>query len=442
MNSTSVKSKGKAEVSLQSSSLDGIDAHCHVFNLKFILKEIKKMLFDWLTGEYPREIIITKEKPEPKKEKKIFIQKLIRMAEMLSATVHSEKTNFRFIQEEAKAAWGITIGAIPLMMDIYYFFAPPVTEKDTKVFVPKGPILKRSVFNEDEFEKEFEKELQKLGKKLKKTNKTLYGTKSKPNEIEKYIKDSVEDKEYKFVTKSRDYGKLKLTNGFRFHLERLKELVEEGEPVFPFFAADPRRPGIFNTLKNEKLISKNGPFYGVKLYPRLGYHPASKPMQDIFQICIDRDLPVITHTGMGGFPPKEFSLDGSKLWKYNDYGNPIHYVAALEKGLRIDFAHLGSTDPDFIWANTIVDFMEKYENVYSDLSCYTSREELQEIIKRYGSNPFFRKKIMYGSDYDVIYFTDKTISLEQYCRNFSDLFPGEIENMRKRNVINFLKLEI
>jgi predicted TIM-barrel fold metal-dependent hydrolase len=103
---------------------------------------------------------------------------------------------------------------------------------------------------------------------------------------------------------------------------------------------------------------------------------------------------------------------------------------------------LGSVDPTFEWAKTIVNFMEKYENVYSDLSCYTGKEELQNIIDLFGNNSFFKERIMYGSDFDVIYFTDKIISLEQYCRNYSDLFPDEIENMRNRNVLNFLNRKL
>jgi predicted TIM-barrel fold metal-dependent hydrolase len=215
-------------------------------------------------------------------------------------------------------------------------------------------------------------------------------------------------------------------------------MVLEGEPIFPFLAADPRREGILDALKDEKLISKKGPFYGVKLYPRLGYHPASKPVQEILNICIERDLPVTTHCGISGFPPGNFSFDGSGIWKYNDFGDPKHFESALKKGLRIDFAHLGSSDPTFKWAKTIVSFMEKYKNVYSDLSCYTSKEDLKEIIKLFGNNATFKKRIMYGSDFDVMNFTDKTISLEQYCRNFSDLFQREIDNMRNRNVLSFL----
>jgi predicted TIM-barrel fold metal-dependent hydrolase len=210
--------------------------------------------------------------------------------------------------------------------------------------------------------------------------------------------------------------------------------------VFPFLAVDPRRPGITDALKNENLIGKKGPFYGVKLYPRLGYHPASKPVQDIFDICIERDLPVITHCGMSGFPSKDFSLDGSGVWKYNDYGNPEHFEPALKKGLRIDFAHLGSCDPEFKWAENIVRFMKKYEGVYSDLSCYTHRDEIMKIKELYGNNSFFKKRILYGSDFDVMSFTDDKISLEQYCRNFSNIFPDDIENMRYRNVVKFLNL--
>lgn len=440
MNTSSQFVSRKNEKILSMNKIEGFDAHCHIFNLGFVLKEIKTMLFDWVIGKYPTaEKAMFQTKEEQDKSKKEFRAKLFRMIELLSSTVRPEKDNFRFLQNQVNDAWGISIGAIPLMMDIYYFFAPPVTEDDFDVFIPKGIDYKSITLDEKVFEDEFAKDITDYARNLKVRNKNLHDFEDFSRELDRHVEECIDDSEYKYETKSPIYGNLKMTSGYRFHLERLRKMVLEGEPVFPFLAVDPRREGIFDALKNEKLISKNGPFFGVKLYPRLGYHPASKPVQDILNICIERDLPVTTHCGKSGFPPQDFSVDGSGVWKYNDFGNPKHFETALKKGLRIDFAHLGSVDPTYGWAKTIVNFMEKYENVYSDLSCYTSREELQPVIDLFGNNRTFKERIMYGSDFDIIYFTDKKISMEQYCLNFSDLFPAEIENMRNRNVLNFLK---
>ncbi len=421
--------------------IDGFDAHCHIFNLSYVLREIKTIFFDWVIGKYPTgERSMVRTKKEEDKSREDFRKKLFRMIELLTSTVRHEKGNFKYIQNQVNDAWGIYNGAIPLMMDIYYIFALPITENDKDVFIPKSIDYRSILLDEKEFEDEFAEGINEFARNLKEKNKDLSDFDEFARDLDKCVEESIEDIEYKYEAKSPVYGSFKMTSGYRFHLERLRKLVMEGEPIFPFLAIDPRREGIFDALRNEKLIGKEGPFYGVKLYPRLGYHPASKPVQDILNICIERDIPVTTHCGMSGFPPKDFSFDGSGVWKYNDYGNPEHFEAALKKGLRIDFAHLGSSDPDFIWAKTIVSFMKKYKNVYSDLSCYTSREELQPIIDLFGNDSTFKERILYGSDFDVMSFTDNTISLEQYCYNFSELFPKEIENMRNRNVLNFLNL--
>ncbi|HBE39761.1 MAG TPA: hypothetical protein DDW27_00865 [Bacteroidales bacterium] len=326
------------------------------------------------------------------------------------------------------------------MMDIYYFFAPPVTENTTHIAVRRVMDFKAVPLDEKKFEDEFAKEMNRFVKNLKDKNRAKEDFDEFEKELDRCIEDSREDSGYKFEIRSPFYGNLKMTSGFLHHLERLRKLVIEGEPVYPFFAADPRRPGILDALRNENLISKKGPFFGIKLYPRLGYHPAGKPVKDILDICIERDLPVTTHCGMSGFPSADFSLDGSGVWKYNDYGNPLHFEPALKKGLRIDFAHLGSCDPTFKWAKTIAGYMKKYKNVYSDLSCYTGRDEIKKIIALFGKSKIFKERILYGSDFDVMSFTDNKITLEQYCRNFSDLFGNEIQNMRYRNVMKFLNI--
>ncbi len=421
--------------------IKGFDAHCHIFNLSYALREIKAMFFDKITGRYPEELrpeFRTREEKE--KSESDFRKKLFRIVELFTSTVRTEKNNFRYLQEKTKEAWGIESGVIPLMMDIYYFFAPPVTETTDGIPLMRDTDFRAVMLDEKKIDDDFSEEITRFAEDLKSRNRDKEDFKEFKKELERCLVESLEDTGYRFEIRSPLYGNLKLTSGYLFHLERLRKLVLEGEPVFPFLAVDPRRPGILDALKNENLISNKGPFYGVKLYPRLGYHPASKVVQDILNICIGRDLPVTTHCGMSGFPSKNFSLDGSGVWKYNDYGNPQHFEPALKKGLRIDFAHLGSCDPDFKWARTIVDFMKKYENVYSDLSCYTEKSDLVKIRDLFGNDKSFRKRIMYGSDFDVMSFTDDDISLKQYCLNFSDVFPDEINNMRYRNVVNFLNM--
>ena len=134
----------------------------------------------------------------------------------------------------------------------------------------------------------------------------------------------------------------------------------------------------------------------------MGFHPQSKPMDAVYQYCSDHNLPIIFHCGMGGFPP-------STTWKYFDFGNPLNFEQVIKKypNLKIDFAHLGSSDPTCEWANTIIRLVNENDNMYSDLACYTSIDQLTPMKKFWDGNPKLKTRLMFGADFDVMYFTGK-----------------------------------
>lgn len=432
--------------STQSAQIEGYDAHCHIFNLGFLTRAIVAIVVKEINKRNYRKDNLAKSAPEKKNEKIALKDKLTHLFELLCAVVHSEEKNFEFIQKSAKEAWNISVGAIPLMMDIYFILDNPVTSDIKKITYEAEPFLehKKSNVSNREMESELKDILDHFGKKVKHFHRESKHLSEIELSIEKHIKEALQEKETHFMHKMLEYGSLQMSWGFKFHMRNLINMVGN-YPVFPFFAADPRREGVIDAINNENFINnENGPFFGVKLYPRLGYHPASKPVQDILEACIKRDLPVLTHCGISGFPPKDFSFDGSGEWKYNDYGNPIHFKAAVEEGLRINFAHFGSgfdkQEEAKEWRETIVDFMQKNDKVYTDLSCYTEEEELQYVRDNYWNKiPEMQKRTMYGSDFDVMYFTNKEITLEDYCKQFDKVFGNALENMRWEIVNNFLK---
>ena len=208
----------------------------------------------------------------------------------------------------------------------------------------------------------------------------------------------------------------------------------QSDNLYPFFAVDPRRPGVVKSVLQGRLVSNAGPFYGVKLYPRLGYHPMCAELMPIYEFCSKNDIPITTHCGTGGFPP-------SKDWRFWDMGNPENFRGILQvyENLRIDFAHFGHFDPD--WANSIVDLMQ-YPYVYTDLSCYTDIEEIKKVYNAFWAKDLFRERCMFGTDFDIMYETG-IITLQKYFANFKEIFtPEELFSLRSTNPCRFINVEI
>jgi len=191
---------------------------------------------------------------------------------------------------------------------------------------------------------------------------------------------------------------------------------------YPFFAVDTRRAGVIESIIDGEHVTKTaGRFFGVKMYPRLGYHPMSGTLPAMYEYCAKKNIPIMTHCSGTGFP----------TWKSpsDKFCNPENFRPALEANptLRIDFAHFGWSKPE--WAASIIDMMTKYPNVYSDLSCYTSMDNLNDFKKSYWNIDIVKQRTMYGSDYDIFYFTETGTDLDDYINNFQKAFSPEELNV-------------
>lgn len=403
------------------------DIHCHVFNLKYLTKEIKSILWDMFIGKYPDKPYSTKDvktvsytDPKKNKPKDSVIHKLkefiIWFWEFSSAIKGTEEENYLHLKNTAKEAWDIdNFGASPLMMDIYYYFDYPIT-KDSTLNSINLNLLEE--IDEKEFNKKYEEIIDHLYSHIKSGTNDLI-QESDLTELEKLIEEAKKDDSHKdeenLLNSMGNFEGLYYSSGFKFHMKNLMKLSNKyKKEVYPFFAVDPRRPGAIESLLDESFVGKNGPFYGVKLYPRLGYHPESEPMMQIFEICANRNLPITSHCGKAGFPP-------NKYCKYPEYGAPKLFEKALKKfpNLRLNLAHLGSADASNQWAIHIVDMMSKYKNLYSDLSCYTSKDELNfKLTEIWNNENNLKERLMFGTDFDIMQATE-VISLQEYFENFN-----------------------
>jgi predicted TIM-barrel fold metal-dependent hydrolase len=407
------------------------DAHCHIFNLKYAIKEIENMLWDKLTGQYPeneedKSLLRSDNFQEFLDDLKTLLRELY---EFLSAALDDEEANLNFMQKTALKTWKAELKITPLMMDIFYLLAPPLNQ-DIRLNYSKINAMAKPA-NSTEFKRYTAEILNDFKDYIRHKdfkNKLLSSVQDEKAEILEFINDELErvsDVQLKVFSQTYPF---QTSWGFKCHMENLINLVakRKGE-LYPFLAVDPRRPNIVEGVKDTALVSPNGPFYGIKLYPRMGYHPLSQPMYEVYDYCKKNKIPIVVHTGIAGFPPQK----PDNKWKYYDFGNPKNFEPVLDDDLIINFAHLGSSDPSFEWAQTIAEYMGKYKQVYSDLSCYTSKNEIDEVKKRFWNdeNPELKRKMMFGTDFDIMYATD-IVTLESYYQNFTNSFTAdELNNM-------------
>ena len=219
-------------------------------------------------------------------------------------------------------------------------------------------------------------------------------------------------------------------------ISELQELSLNGN-CYPFFAIDPRRPGAIDAILDGQFVTKKaGNFFGIKIYPRLGYHPMADKLPELYAYCAKNNIPITTHCSAGGFPPWETPS--------GEFCNPENFRPALEANpnLIIDFAHFGTTNLD--WGKSIIDLMKKFPNVYSDLSCKVGDKELATFKSIYWNsdpNDIIKQRTLYGSDFDIFYFTECGMDMNELIQSFKDEFtPDELHNMMSVLPAKFLAL--
>jgi predicted TIM-barrel fold metal-dependent hydrolase len=415
------------------------DGHCHIFTLKYLLKEAKSLLHDVLNGTYPWHDPHTKQLLASTKNWLKIKDFLRQLYELGSASFGSEEENLIFLQNEAKKAYpSDNFRIMPLMMDIFYMLADPL---DKGKGIVSTQSLKSVQVDPMEFQEKWDEILKDFTQHVKskestQKEKSLIANNSK---LEKVLRIIEEERSVKHIlqmksNKSNTFGFYQ-TEGFCYHLNNLTDLVKkrQGE-LYPFIAIDPRREGIIKELLSGRFFNGDARFYGVKLYPRMGYHPQCEPMDAVYKYCNDHNLPITFHCGMSGFPPGE-------TWKYAQFGDPVNFEPVVKKypNLKINFAHLGSSDTSLDWANTIVRLINENDNVYSDLSCYTEMSDLNKIPPLWNSNPKLKERLIFGTDFDVMYFTG-FITMQNYYDNFKHVFDNDFDKLMCDNPNRFLNV--
>lgn len=417
------------------------DAHCHIFTLKYLLKEVKSLLHDILHGTYPWHAPHKKGMLASTKRWSDMKDFLKQLYELVRASAGSEEENLKFLQNEAKKAYpSENLRIIPLMMDIFYMLAYPL-DKDMGIVTSRS--LKPVEVDEQEFQEKWNEILDDFTQYVKSLepvhkDRPLTANYTNIDEVLHIIEEERSVKPFLQLKSKRGMATISnvfyQTDGFCYHMDNLMDLVKNyKDELYPFIAIDPRREGIIEELLSGRFFNGDARFYGVKLYPRMGYHPQCKPMDAVYKYCNNNNLPITFHCGMSGFPPGE-------NWKYAEFGDPINFEPIIKKypNLKIDFAHLGSSSTSLKWANTIVRLINENDNVYADLSCYTQISDLDKILPLWNSNPKLKERLMFGTDFDVMYFT-AFITMQDYYANFKSKFDrGDLSKLMYENPTRFL----
>jgi predicted TIM-barrel fold metal-dependent hydrolase len=444
-------------------TLKPIDAHCHLFSAKYVVEEAAAMGWAYVTGNYPHAEVATKalravESPFSWSR----LEDIVKWFLDLGAAVSSYETNYQNLAEACRRGLNLPseeeLVVAPLMMDIFYMFGPPAGRPAQEVKAGR-PVRTRKVslgdIDREASEAAFKrfqtrvtdlaaersaapkaKGLPAGGRVSIKTERTAPVSAA---EIDRIFLAARSKGTSKAVMKDPAAGR-EISRGFKNQIDALIgfQACHPGS-VFPFFAVDPRRRGVIDMAirgipelnGGKPLVTPRGPFFGVKLYTRLGYLPENVP-DEFYGHCATNQLPITVHTSAKGFPP-------GADWEYAGYAAPRHWQAILDKHpfLRLDFAHFGNGNPE--WTRQILDLMTRYPNVYADLACYTDAGERSEVRRMWSQGGIIRDRLLFGTDFVVSSLT-KALSLEGYFSAFRELFDSaDMETLITVNTRKFLE---
>ncbi len=455
-----------------------IDVHCHLFNVKYALKEVAAITWNMARSKYPHTLppnLLKKRGIEKKSSEKPGLTEILEeagdlisyVARLVKVCKRDCKSNHSYMQKEFRLSslgCNKNIIAVPLMMDIYY--ALDDNKHDLQSITKRSAgEFGESVFDigPDEID-DFQDHLEILKSKVMEqlftndTNRAKISSLGSSKVIEDSectldsIFNSIEEEFLKSPPRMRatnQYHGVEMSPGYKDHLEALEKLHAQMKgSIYPFLAVDPRRRGIMKLITS-KVNKKDGPFYGIKLYPPLGYLPSDPKLVPIFDYCQENHIPITVHCSEGGVKnlkkknyvhstednyPREINKGDKSAF----YAHPVNWKPVLNKwkDLRLNLAHFGgsvqySTDPGRKWMNTIKEILtdKNYKHVYTDLSYYVKTGSMDEIL---ANNQDIKEKIMFGTDYIMIMLEKELGGLKNYYNNFRNIDKAFLYENAKR----------
>ena len=163
--------------------------------------------------------------------------------------------------------------------------------------------------------------------------------------------------------------------GLVFHPdnEYVRGVIESVEGAYGLGWANPRLPGF---LEETERLLEHPRFLGVKLHPLLdGYHPNDPLVHPLYELLVERDLPVLIHSGH-----PIFTLPWS-----------IEEAIVRYPQLKVVLGHMGHGN--IVYINAAIDIAARNPNVYLETSGMPMHTKIKEGVERAGPT-----RVLYGSD--------------------------------------------
>lgn len=227
-------------------------------------------------------------------------------------------------------------------------------------------------------------------------------------------------------------GKQKVN--YNEQIDNVKNLRDQfPDKLLPFVAIDPNNQDVENIFL--KSFSEEYKFFGIKIYPSLGYLPSNPKLMEIYEVCEAKKIPVIAHCGGGAVHSSCHhikNIKGKRLHENNNwvdstetkwffgkksYANYFNHPKNWEPVLRsfpklkLNLAHFGSDNEwekllkgkNNTWVSRIMDLMARFDNVYADFSYNISNHKIFGILRnKIEDNKLMAERTLYGSDYYML----------------------------------------
>lgn len=263
--------------------------------------------------------------------------------------------------------------------------------------------------------------------------------KSQEQVFEDLISNYNEETRFIVLSMDMDYmGAGKAILNYKSQLYEIINLKKKYKDIlFPFIGIDPRR-GNADYLKNflKLHIEKLG-FYGIKLYPSLGFFPFDPRLIKVYEYAQKNEIPIIMHCTKGGiyYQGKGYTLDqlkpknldgkpakgldfsdqqNKRNSKFKNYfTDPDNYIEVLEKfpNLKLCFAHFGGNDeikrynkdPNTDnWYGKIKKLLIDNPNVYTDISYSLYDKKVFNSLIDDINNEAIKNRILFGTDFFMV----------------------------------------
>lgn len=188
---------------------------------------------------------------------------------------------------------------------------------------------------------------------------------------------------------------------------------------------------------------KSFTFLGVKLYPPLGFDPwpedgaAREKVEFLYRFCQAKCIPLTTHCSDAGFTAVPRS-------RSRVITSPLRWSEVLQRypELRDNFAHFGRQYhrrwgilPDYLWRRTLVDLMQTYPSVYSDISFNATRVSFYAQLDAFlntlsdTARETVSSRLLFGSDFPL-----SLIDAESYAQYVGNLAAALFDVQLKHRI--------